>query len=180
MGIVLGKGFGNQCYPYQSYDIFGMPFDVSDELSGTLWDWKCDDPLKIPAVIKDSSNLFDVSSITQYHEVLVCLAKFKDVKLKTFVKFEWKNADDDKTLFVYRYIIIDPGEANYDKWDWYWIVAWLGYCPWEINKNGLYSVNMTVWFENEDNPILSDIQYFNIIGVSGFCGRNCGRNCGRG
>lgn len=124
----IGKGLKEPCSPYREAYVFGAELNVPDADG-----WNC------PPEIVEPTTVFDLSTITPNHEVVVALYVIRN--LYNGLTVYWKWCRDNILLFDFPWSIPDPRDYGYEYWIWYYVYCYIGYVPWEIYENGNYHVD---------------------------------------
>ncbi len=129
----LGKGLWEPVPPYRQAYVFGAELNVPN---ASAWN-------AIPE-IKDPVTIFDLSSLTPNHEVVVTmLAAFNiPTGAQYAVEHRWYRDRDGASIGLARYSIPDAASYGYSGWLWYYVYSYIGYVPWEIYENGSYHVDL--------------------------------------
>jgi hypothetical protein len=120
--MVIGKGLKDSCSPYTVYQIFGAPLNPPAP------------PINCKPVISEPTNVFDLSTITLNHEVVLAMYTEDNVPGGYEVRFDWYRSRDSQLLFHYAYAL------PVGNWPWVCVYSYIGYVPWEIIENGAYTV----------------------------------------
>lgn len=141
----LGKGLSEPCSPYRMANVFGAPLN-SPNAAG----WNC-----LPTIV-GSTTSFDLSGISENHEVCVALVRVSNARAGTYLfRFQFYKESPYKKLFDYTFsfFAVEGG--------WCYSYAYIGWTSWEINQNGGYSVSVSVSGpESYSNTI-----YFSVSGI---------------
>lgn len=144
-------------------NVFGQPFDFScpagfGNNSGYM---TMVDPCGLPCSM-------DISSLTPSHEVIVdslniVLDPYEDSGV-FYVEAKWYRDDSGSWTNIfsygpYGYRFINAGSGTITSWVTY---SYIGYCSWEISKNGNYKLDIT--FTGSKTGTLT--LYFTITGVA--------------
>jgi len=146
----MGKGLREPCSPYRQAYVFGADLNVPNASN-----WNC-----VPEVVEPTT-IFDLSSITPNHEVVVALSSFYGIEAgySPWIAHSWYRSRDSKKLYTYSFQIPNPAAYGYDYWDWYYVYSYIGYTSWEIWENGQY-YDKIFW----ENSVLTQIN-FSVSGI---------------
>uniref|UniRef100_A0A6M3XW83 Uncharacterized protein n=2 Tax=viral metagenome TaxID=1070528 RepID=A0A6M3XW83_9ZZZZ len=147
ISLVLGKGLREPCSPFRETNVFGAELNTPDAGS-----WNC-----LPAIVGGSTR-FDLSSIRENHEVVVALATVSGAAGGVY-RFNFKYYKDAPRTKLFEYSFdVYTGVGS-----WAYAYAYIGWVPHEINRNGDYSVELTVsGAESYQRTI-----YFTVSGIPG-------------
>lgn len=141
----IGKGLREPCSPSRSTNVFGADLNVPSAA-----DWNC-----LPALVSPTAS-FDLSGISKNHEVVVALLNIDGIGgLDCQVTFRWYREYDHKLLYQYTR---SKGKL---WWNWFYVYSYIGYTDWEINDNGVYSVEVIV----SGDISYSRTIYFDVSGI---------------
>lgn len=125
---VIGKGIRERNSPFRQAYVFGALLNAVDV---TGW--------YSPLDIWDSATLFDLSTITKNHEVVVALVNVRtDGPYSLTFNFKWYRDRDSALLYKY----IASTSASYAAEQS--AFSYIGWVPHEINENGGYHVDISV------------------------------------
>lgn len=129
--VDLSKGLTEPCDPFRAAYFFGAEMNTPDANN-----WNC-----LPDIV-EPANIFDLSSITSYHEVAVSVIRLYDLPAgqSYTVKYDWYRTEGDELIFSFSYTIADPADYGHEFWASAYVYSYIGYVPWEIWDDGEYYV----------------------------------------
>ncbi len=124
----IGKGLREPCSPYREAYFFGAELNEPSAAG-----WNC-----IPAIV-GSTTSFDLSTISENHEVVVALLGVTSTREGTYtVTFRWYRQRDNKVLYSYSWSRFSrSGEGLF-------VYSYIGWTNNEISENGDYYVDIEV------------------------------------
>jgi hypothetical protein len=129
----IGKGLMEPCPPYAMIQVFGAPLgQPQQQVQSTTWN--CEPQ------ISDPTTLFDLSSLTPDHEVVVALYQITGPGLTrgTTITWNWYRDRDGALLFSLSWTLAPPSAYGYSYWAYAFSYSYIGYLyPGQTNQEGL-------------------------------------------
>jgi hypothetical protein len=131
----IGTALFEPVSPYRFAQVFGADLNVPNA-----------DGWNVPPSIQDAGKtLFDLSTLTPNHEVVVVRLTLINVDSSiNNITFRWYRVRDNTLLYTGSLPIPDPATYGYAYWAWYYGYSYIGYVPWEIYENGDYRCEMWI------------------------------------